>query len=376
MKPSFIREILKVVNSDTIISFAGGLPDPNFFPTKEIQEASMYVSQDKTSMQYSNTEGDSELRRYILNRYYKNCDFNEDNILITNGSQQALDLLGKLFIDNDDGVVIESPGYLGAIQAFSVYQPNFYAIELMEDGMQVEELKAAIEKSPKLIYTVPQFQNPTGISYSLPVKKQILDAIKNKDIYLIEDNPYGELNYKQKTSDRFIDLNQNQVISLGSFSKIFAPSMRLGWVAAKTDIIEQLIMLKQAADLHTNYFCQSLLISYLKNQNINEHISRIKHSYQTRLKIMVDSLEEYMPVEVSYTKPDGGMFIWVTLPEYLDAFDILDKAKKNGVIFVPGSEFYIDGKGKNTMRLNFTNSTESEIREGINCLSNIIKEVL
>lgn len=376
LQPSFIREIMKAIGDEKIISFAGGLPNPDLFPLAEIKVAANKVSDQKQSLQYSTTEGHKQLRKWIVERYYPDCGFDEENILITNGSQQALDLIGKMFINKNDRILMESPGYLGAIQAFAVYEPEFIPVGLDEDGMRADELANGLRENPKLIYTVTNFQNPTGISYSEARKKELLRLIGYKSVYVIEDNPYQELQYSDEQKTPLITQDQEKVISLGSFSKIFAPSMRLGWVAAKKELIDDLVKLKQSADLHTNYFSQCLLHAYLEENNMDDHIRSIKKDYGNKLQVMLDSLDNAMPETIGFTRPNGGMFVWLTLEKTMDAFDLLELSKQRGVIFVPGSEFFIDGTGSNTLRLNFSNSTEQEIAEGIAILGDCITALM
>lgn len=377
VKKSFIREILKVTDRPEVISFAGGLPNPRFFPKKEIAEATQKVIEqygDK-ALQYSTTEGYAPLREFIYNRYYKNIpNVTPDNILITNGSQQALDLISKIFIDEGDTVLIENPGYLGAIQCFSVFRPQIKQVELCEDGINLEELEQYLkEYHPKLFYCVPNFQNPTGLTYSEENRKKLAEILKKTDTVLIEDNPYGELRFEGSQCSIIKTYLGDQAISLGSFSKVFTPGMRLGWVCASDEILDKIITCKQASDLHTNIFSQVILAQYLKDNNLDEHIQGIIDAYRIQKECMVSAMKKYFPKNVKYTNPEGGMFLWLTLPEGMSSVELLEEAGKKNVAFVPGNPFYVNVDHINTCRLNYTASQPEEIEAGIKSLAEAIK---
>ena len=378
---SFIREILKVIDDPEIISFAGGLPNKELFPVVEIEKAAMYQFENfgKEILQYSTTEGYLPLREYIVDRYNKKKGLNisAENVLITHASQQALDLVGKIFLNTDDYLAIEEPGYLGAIQALSVYSKNFVPIKLNENGLDLEELKSALENfSPKILYIVPNFQNPSGISYSNEVRKEISKLVKDYNCYIIEDDPYGELRYVGEEGLSFGHIIPERTILLGSFSKIVAPGFRLGWIIAPKNVMDKLVIAKQAADLHSNYVGQRIIYQYLKENNLDEHISNLKKSYNSQREAMINSIEKYFPKEVTYTKPEGGMFLWVTLPNGKSSLSLLDKAIEKKVAFVPGDPFYVNKKDVNTLRLNYTCSDEKTIEEGIKRLSICLKEII
>lgn len=377
---SFIREILKVAANPDIISFAGGLPNPEFFPEQEISEAcSLLIKESgKDAFQYSTTEGYLPLRKYIANRYKEKYDIqvDPDEILITNGSQQALDLLGKVFINEGDNVIVENPGYLGAIQAFSVYRPYFVDIPMNENGVDTEILEKTLNHTPvKLFYSVPNFQNPSGITYSDEIRRKTAELLRDKEVIFVEDNPYGELRFM---GDDIPPVRKylNSSIMLGSFSKVVVPSFRIGWIVAPKVIMEKLIVAKQAADLHTNYFSQRVIYEYLSKNNIDEHIAKIKEAYGNQRAAMVNAIENYFPKEVKYTKPEGGMFLWVTLPKGLSSLELFELAIKRNVAFVPGNPFYANGGGENTMRLNFSCVSAEKIDTGIKRLAEAIKEIL
>ena len=378
---SFVREILKVTERPEVISFAGGLPNPALFPVEDIKKATAKVL-DKDGpkvLQYSTTEGYKPLREYIVNRYYKDCNVTADNILITNGSQQALDLIGKVMLDKDDYVMVERPGYLGAIQCFGVFEPKFVSVELNEDGIKLDELEEKLnETNPKLFYAVTNFQNPSGITYSNENRKALTEIVKKTDTIMIDDNPYGELRFYGENAKSMKSLLGDKCIALGSFSKVFAPAMRLGWVCASTEIIERLVVMKQAADLHTNYFSQRVLYEYLCDYNIDDHIKEIRAAYKESRDYMVEMIKKYMPSEIKYTEPDGGMFLWMTVPDSINVSELLEKAGEENVAFVPGVPFYAnkDEDPNNTMRLNYTNSSFEDIEKGIKALAKVIKQHL
>ncbi|MCP1225006.1 PLP-dependent aminotransferase family protein [Sebaldella sp. S0638] len=378
---SFIREILKVVGNPEIISFAGGLPNPISFPVKKVQEATDKILEEdgENVLQYSTTEGYLPLREYISERYLKNSGVvvPPDEILITNGSQQGLDLIGKVFLNKGDVMLMEEPGYLGAIQAFSMFEPEFKTVPIRHDGVDTEKLKESIKKyNPKLFYAVPNFHNPSGITYSEENRKQVSDIMKDSSTIFIEDDPYGELRFIGNKVPSMKKYMNDNVILLGSFSKIVSPGMRLGWIHAAPEIMDKLIIAKQGADLHSNYFSQRVVYEYLKENNIEIHIEKITNLYKKQRDCMVNSIEKYFPKEVEVTKPEGGMFIWVTLPENYSSMDLFNIAIEKKVAFVPGDPFYVGVEGVNAFRLNYTNSTEEKIEEGIKILAESIKELL
>ena len=380
IKKSFIREILKVTADPEVISFAGGLPSPVSFPVDEVDKAAHKVlSEDgKNALQYSTTEGYLPLRKYIAGRYMKRqgIEIDADEILITNGSQQGLDLISKVFIDKGDDIIIERPGYLGAIQALSVFEPQFHAVDLLEDGVDTQMLERAVEAhDPKLFYSVPNFQNPSGITYSERKRKQTAQIIKRSNTIMIEDDPYGELRFLGKdipSMKAFLD----DAVLLGSFSKIVSPGIRMGWIAAKENIMEKLITVKQAADLHSNYFSQRVVYQYLQDNDIDAHISKIRALYKQQRNCMVDMIEKYFPEEVKTTKPEGGMFLWAQLPKECSSLELFEIAAQKNVVFVPGDPFYVDEGCVNTMRLNYTNSSPEMIEEGIKRLGDAIRSLI
>lgn len=380
IKKSFIREILKVAQNDKVISFAGGLPNARLFPVKKIQAASNKVltNHGKNALQYSTTQGFLPLREYIANRYNTVCALNvsPDEILIVNGSQQALDLLGKVFLNKGDYVVLERPGYLGAIQAFSMFEPVFKSIPLESDGIDIDLLRKYMNSNkPKIFYTVPNFQNPSGISYSLEKREQTANIIKQTDTVIIEDDPYRELRFTGKKQPTIASFMDNKSVLLGSFSKIIAPGLRMGWIRANPEIIDKLITVKQAADLHSNNLSQRIIHQYLTDNDIDTHIKLISKTYSYQKDVMIDAIKRYFPKEVKYTTPEGGMFLWITLPDKMDSMTLFNKTVEKNVVFVPGLPFYTDVIENNTFRMNFSNSDEDRIIEGIKRIGEVIEKL-
>jgi 2-aminoadipate transaminase len=382
---SFIREILKVVDDPSIISFAGGLPNPKSFPVEEVSAAAVKVLKEsgESALQYSTTEGYLPLREYIAKRYSKyGIKADASEILITTGSQQGLDLLGKVFLNKGDLVAVERPTYLAAIQSFGMYEPRFTDVPLLDDGVDVEALRQTLKADPKLFYSVPSFQNPTGITYTHEKRKQVADVFKDSDTVFIEDNPYGDIRFmgedlppmrRYMGSERYIG---SAVITMGTFSKTISPGMRLGWLYAPHDIMDKLITAKQAADLHTSYFVQRVVYQYLVDNDVEKHIRKIQGMYKVQRDAMVTAIERYFPDGIQCTKPEGGMFLWATLPEALSSMKLFDMAIQDKVAFVPGQAFFIDGSGQNTLRLNYSSSDEARIDEGIRRLANSINTLL
>lgn len=377
---SFIREMLKITADPTIISFAGGLPKKNLFPVQELTAATEQVFEiyGRDIFQYSNSEGYQALREYIANNYLKKgLKVAAKNILITNGSQQGLDLLGKVLLNDGDGVIIEEPGYLGAIQAFSLYKPHFSSVPVSEEGMDLEKLQAVLsEREHKLLYAVPNFQNPSGITYSSKNREGVADLIKEKDVFIVEDDPYGEIRFSGTAKPSFKKYLPEQTILLGSFSKIVVPGFRIGWIVAPDTIYDKLLIAKQASDLHTCHFTQYIIYQYLQKNSIAAHIEKVTETYGEQCQCMMESIDAYFPRNVKYTKPEGGMFLWVTLPEGMSAMDLFNHAVKEKVAFVPGDPFYVNKKGSNTLRLNFSSVDNDTIRTGIQRLGKVMSELL
>ena len=378
--PSFVRSILKAASDPGVISFAGGLPNPISFPQEDLLVSMERIVKKYGSsvFQYSITAGLPELRQYIADRYNRKFGLHLtiDNIIITTGSQQALDLIAKVLLDKGDGIIVEKPTYLAAIQAFSLNQPVFFPVELTEDGLNLEQLEEALQHNVKFIYTIPEFQNPTGLTYSAENRNRIYEILKNRDIVLIEDDPYGELRFDGEHLPYIGAGRLPDSILLGTFSKTVTPGMRTGFIISEnTELLRYISIAKEASDLHTNIFSQYLLWDYLTNNDLDAHIAKIKALYQKQAQAMTDAMDTYFPDTVRYTTPHGGMFLWVTLPEGVSAMELFPKALERKVAFVPGDPFYIDTENVNTMRLNYTNADCETIEEGIRRLGGLLKQL-
>ncbi len=379
-KKSFVREIFKFLGDPEMISFSGGFPNPASFPIEGIKAAAIKVldTDGANALQYSSSEGYLPLRQYIAGRYDKRFGLKVDpsEILIVNGSQQAFDLIAKVFLDVNDTIVIEHPAYLGALQSFSFYEPTFKEVKLTSTGLDLQELEEALKDNPKLMYVVPNFQNPTGMTYSAENRKAVAELLRKTDTILIEDDPYGELRFKGIDNKPIKSLLDDQTIMLGSFSKIVSPGMRMGWIVAKKDIMDKIIIAKQASDLHSNYFTQRVICQYLLDNDIDAHIKTIKAMYLAQREQMIVSIKQYFDPSITYTEPDGGMFLWVTLPEGISAMKLFETAVIEKIVYVPGDPFYAFGDNLNTLRLNYTNSTPFEINEGIQRLAKVFNQAI
>ncbi|OQY37675.1 MAG: aminotransferase [Candidatus Cloacimonetes bacterium 4572_65] len=387
MKRSAIRELLKLVNNPNIISFAGGLPSPDSFPVEELKVISNEVLTNEGTkvLQYGATEGDPLLRELLVKRYVKEgLDIKLDNLVITTASQQALDLMAKIFISPGDKVIVGLPSYLGGLSAFNSYGADMVGIPLDEDGMSSEKLAeklAQLDKEndlPKFIYVIPDFQNPAGITMPDYRRIEIIELAKKYDILIIEDSPYRELRFEGEPQKTMYQLDgTEQVILLGTFSKIFAPGFRIGWVIGNEQVIDKLVVAKQATDLCTPPFTQRIAARYMEKGLLDVNIVKINELYTQKKKIMMDALEEFMPEGITWTKSEGGLFTFLTLPESINTSDLIKVAiEKENVAFVAGTSFYCDGTGTNTLRLNFSYATAENNLEGIKRLARVIKQEL
>lgn len=383
LKPSFIREILKLTVKQEIISFAGGLPDPTLFPHQTIKDASnaMFDRKDNNIFQYTTTEGHSGLRQWVAKRFSDahSVKVTPEQVIIVSGSQQALDLFGKIYINPQDGVVMEAPSYLGAIQAFRMYQPVFKEVALLEDGIDIDQLRATMHTDDsKFFYGIPNFQNPTGLTYSAQKRQQVADILKDTGKIMLEDDPYGALLFDDESNTLQNDkastdspitksiyaLAPDNVVYMGSFSKVFVPGFRLGWVIAPMPVLAKMVIAKQAADLHTNSFVQELLYEYVTSNDLNAHIDLIRQTYSAKKSCMVNAINTYLSDQVEISHTIGGMFIWVRVSGVV-VMDLLKYAIEENVAFVPGEAFSISGGYKDYMRLNFTSLDDKQIIEGI-----------
>lgn len=382
LKASEIREILKLTERPEVISFAGGLPAPELFPIEEMKVVSRKVLEEmgQAALQYSATEGYPPLRKAITERMKVfGIESDPDEILITSGSQQGLDFCAKIFIDPGDVVVVESPSYLGAINAFKAYQCNFVEVPTDQDGMLMEDLENVLKNTPnvKYIYVIPDFQNPTGKTWSVERRKAFMALANQYDVPVVEDNPYGELRFEGEIPPSLKSMDpENRVIFLGTFSKTFTPGLRMGWVLAEKSILEKFILVKQGADLQTNSMTQRELAMFLEMYDLDAHIEKIKNVYRKRRDIMLKTMEETFPEGVTWTYPNGGLFTWVEFPEHINTRDLMVEAIKKNVACVPGGSFYPNGGRENAIRVNYSNMPEDRIVEGIKRLAEVIREAL
>jgi 2-aminoadipate transaminase len=383
MKASEIREILKITEKPEIISFAGGLPAPELFPIEEMKDVAARVLDEdgRHALQYSTTEGYTPLREKIAARMNNkfNTSVSCENILITSGSQQGLDFIGKLFLDEGDVILCERPTYLGAISAFKAYQPNFVEVASDNEGMLIDDLKKALDtyKNVKMIYIVSNFQNPTGITWSYERRMQFMEVVNKYEVPVIEDNPYGELRFEgtQIPSIKSMD-KKGLVMYLGTFSKIFCPGLRIAWVAADNNIIQKLVTIKQAGDLQSSTISQREIDKYLEIYDIDKNIEKICAVYKSRRDTMIKTIQKEFPASIKYTYPEGGLFNWVELPEHINARQLLDECLKVNVAFVPGGSFYANSPKENTFRLNYSNMPEDRIAEGIKQMAVTLKKFI
>jgi len=389
MGSSIIRELLKWTEQADILSFAGGLPAPEVFPVEKFKEACNTVLDEfgAQALQYSTTEGYRPLREMIARHATRfGIDIAPDNILITSGSQQALDFIGRVFINQGDHIVCESPTYLGALQAWNAYGAQYISVPSDENGMIVDELEKALRVGPKFIYVLPNFQNPAGSTLNLERRKRLVELADRYGVPIIEDDPYGQLRYEGEHLPAVVTLDSQfrgddgtytgNVIYLSTFSKILAPGIRLAWVVAPQQVIRKLVMAKQAADLHTATFNQMVAFEVGKHGFLDEHVKFIRATYKERRDIMLETMDEVFPSEVRWTHPQGGMFLWGILPKGMDAAEVLKVAIEKKVAFVPGGSFHPNGGGENTMRLNFSFSSPEIIREGITRLGLLLRELV
>ncbi len=377
----FLASILKANANPSIISFAGGLPNPTSFPVAAMDDAADKVLKEKgiMALQYSGAQGYLPLREFIANRYKKmDMDVDPSEIIITNGSQQALDMFAAVMIDPGDKIMVENPSYLAALQTFHLYDPQVLPIDLHEDGIDVAQLEATIkEHNPQFIYVIPNFQNPTGLTYSEETREKAAAVLKNSNVMVLEDNPYGELRFSGTAGHSFGWFLGEQCCLLGTFSKTVSPGMRIGWIVCKEKtVFQKLLDYKSTMDLHTNMFCQMVLTQYLQDNDLDEHIEKTRLLYKEKAEYMMQCMDKYFPEGVTYTKPEGGMFIWATLPEGIKAVDVQFAAIDKGVAVCAGDPFFEYERGVRNMRLNYSNSSDEAIDKGIKILGDVMKEFL
>jgi 2-aminoadipate transaminase len=374
LQSSVIREILKITMRPEIISFAGGLPSPQTFPVEHMKAAfdTVLSKQGKVALQYGPTDGYAPLREWIAHSLSINgATIAPEQVLMVSGSQQALDLLGKVLIEDHSKVLVETPSYLGALQAFSLYQPEFVSVPTDDHGLLPQEVEK-IAGGARLLYALPNFQNPTGRTMSVERREQLVEICARLGLPLIEDDPYGALSYRNEPLPKMLTMNPNGVIYLGSFSKVLTPGIRLGYVVAPVTLIRKLEQAKQAADLHTSQLTQMVVYETIKDGFLAKHIPSIRTLYANQCQTMLDALDEFFPAGVTWNRPEGGMFIWVTLPKHMDGMQLLEEAIAQNVAFVPGAPFYANAPEKNTLRLSFVTVPPEKIREGVEKLGKLI----
>ena len=379
MKSSVIRELLKFTMLPDVISFAGGLPAPSVFPVRDFQDACQWILSHNAeqALQYGPTEGLPELKDWIIDAMHRyELPAGRRNVLFTNGSQQALDLLGRVFIDEEDKIITGRPTYLGAIQAWNVYGPEYVTVPLDDEGMRMDELEKALAENPgvKFIYVLPNFHNPAGTTLPLERRYRLVELAAEHGAFIIEDDPYGELRFEGEDITPICALHKENTIYLSTFSKTLAPSLRLGWIVAPEAVINRLVQAKQGADLHTSTLVQYLAYDVCQRGLIRAHVRRVREVYRLRRDTMLKAMEEHFPPGVTWTRPQGGLFLWVQMPECMDADKLLKVAVEEKVAFVPGRAFYPDGvNGHCCMRLNFSFCEPEVIQEGIARLGRAIK---
>ena len=392
---SMIRELLKLTEKPDIISFAGGLPAPEVFPVEEIRAATdrVLTEHGTTALQYTTTEGYRPLRELLvrhMSRY--GVEVGPENVLVTSGSQQALDLIGKLLINPGDRVLTEAPTYLGALQAFNAYQADYLPVPIDDDGMDVDALEKQLRGGPKFVYVLPNFQNPGGVTLSLARRRRVVERAAHYGIPIVEDDPYGQLRYEGEHLPPLVKIDAElhgcahgeraftgNVLYMSTLSKTLAPGLRIAWVVAPEVVISKLVQIKQGADLHTSTFCQYVAYEVARGGFLDQHVRRIRAVYGERRDAMLSALARHFPPGVRWTRPQGGLFLWVTLPEGFDTTALLDEAIAEKVAFVPGAAFYPCGGGERTMRLNFSYAAPDVIEEGIKRLAKVIgrrKEII
>lgn len=387
MQSSAIRELLKLIQQPDIISFAGGLPAPDFFPLREVEEACRYIVQEDgaQALQYSTTEGYGPLKEYLADSMHKyGVPASADNVLLTNGSQQALDLIGKIFIDPGDYVITGRPTYLGAIQAWNAYEGRYHTVRLDDDGMVVDEIEHAYEKAladsgrpPRFIYVLPNFHNPAGTTLSGERREQVAEIATKLNLPVVEDDPYGQLRYEGEDLPPICTYIPERTLYLGTFSKTLAPGLRLGWIVCPEVLMKRLVQAKQGADLHTGTFVQYVANDICQRGFLKQHVKRLREAYKRRRDTMLDALAEFWPDECSWTHPDGGLFLWAQVPKGVDTRDFLKQAVAEKVAYVPGVHFYPNEDGGfNAMRLNFSYCSPDTIVEGIRRLGLALKKTL
>lgn len=369
---SAIREILKVTERPEVISFAGGLPSPDTFPVERLRVHTQRVLQDQptAALQYGPTEGYMALREWIAHRHHAS----PSNVLVTTGSQQALDLLGKVLIDTGSRVLVETPTYLGALQAFSLCEPQFVSVPSDDLGPIPSRLDSELTRDARFMYCLPNFQNPTGRRIPLERRRELISLAASQGLLILEDDPYGALSYSGDALPTLHSMNAEQVVYMGSFSKVLAPGLRVGYLIAPEALHRKLVQAKQAADLHTPSFTQRIVHESIKDGFLDTHIPTIRKLYGERCAAMLEAMSKHFPSTVKWNRPEGGMFIWVRLPVGMDSTQLLQKAIAANVAFVPGAPFFANNPEANTLRLSFVTVPPEKIEQGVRILGRLLRE--
>ncbi len=383
LEASAIREIFKLLAKPGIISFAGGAPDAALFPKKELAEIAKEILETKgeTALQYGITEGYAPLREWVKNRLVAQKILTEnDDVIIVSGGQQGIDLASKSLINAGDGVICEEPSFIGGLNSFRSYNAELFGVPVLSDGIDVEKLEETLKKhnNIKLLYTISTFQNPSGITMSLEKRKKVLELADKYDFLIYEDNPYGELRFKGEEVPTLKSMDKNgRVIYFGSFSKILAPGMRLGFTSATPKLLERMIICKQVSDVHTNVLAQMVAYEFVSRYSIDEHIAKLRKVYGEKCELMISCMDKYFPAEVEHTCPEGGLFIYCTMPEKYDSSEVMKKALEKNVAFVPGTSCMIDDKAKySTFRMNYSAADKESIEKGIKQLGEVLYEIM
>jgi 2-aminoadipate transaminase len=384
MTSSATRDLMAMSDRPEVISFAGGLPDTSTFPAETFAEITGRIADESVAraLQYGPTDGLVETKRCIAEvMAAEDMAVDTGDVIVTTGGQQVLDLVTKTLIDPGDTILAEGPSYPGALNAFQAYQANVVQVDMDSDGMRIDLMEETLDrlerdgKRPKFIYTIPSFQNPGGVTMSLPRRKRLVEVARERELLVLEDNPYGLLRYEGEALPTLYSLDGGvYVMYLGTFSKIFSPGLRLGWVVAPPPVLARINLGKQQADLCTSTLSQILVQAYFERHPWRDYVDTLSELYRARRDTMLDALAEHFPEQAQWTRPGGGLFIWATLPEFIDTSDLLARALRENVAFVPGEGAFLDGRGRSSMRLNFSNANEERIREGIRRIGEVVKE--
>ncbi len=383
LEGSAIRAIFKLLAKPGIISFAGGAPDPELFPNEELAEIAVDILKNdgKTALQYGVTEGYTPLLNWVKERLKgQGIGTENDETIIVSGGQQGIDLASKALINPGDGVICEEPSFIGGLNAYRSNNAKLYSVPVLSDGIDTDKLEEILKENDniKILYTISTFQNPSGITMSLEKRKKVLSLAEKYDIIIFEDNPYGELRFSGEDIPTMKSMDkEGRVVYLGSFSKILAPGLRLGFTCADKRLMERMVICKQVEDVHTNILSQMIAYRFVTENSIDEHIAKLRECYGRKCKLMIECIDKFFPKCVTHTNPEGGLFLFCTMPDKYDAKDVMEKALEGGVAFVPGSATVIDDKAPtHTFRLNYSTASEEQIRKGIEILGNVLHDIM